>query len=115
MITFNEWIKLHSESSWNDKFKGTAQERHGYLQDWIEANKDFITVKKGYGDCEDCVLIYLDPNAEDEARRHHFSANFDVRGLSRLKDYVLTSRVSGNGAVLMPIGDDGYIVKQPRA
>jgi hypothetical protein len=94
--------KVVREDSWSDKYKGTAQERRGRLEDWIDANKDFIHVKKGYGECEECVRVYIDVHAEDEARRSGYSSEFDLWGLSHLEDYVLTSRISGNAAVLMP-------------
>jgi hypothetical protein len=95
-------VKKESTESWNDRFKGTAQERRGYLKDWIEANKNFIRVEKGYGECDDCLRIYLDPKAEDEARRSGYGTDFDIWGLWHLNDYGVTSRVSGNAVVLMP-------------
>lgn len=74
----------------------------GRLSDWIEKNKEYIRVETGYGvDCPDCVRVFLDPSAEDDSRRG--GGGLDLWGLWHLEDYVVTSRISGNQVVLMPV------------
>lgn len=108
--TFNQWLE-NLTSPPARSVTPAGHKTQGKLEDWIERNKQWINVKRGYGDCMDCVRIFLDPQAEDEARRHHYSANFDLWGLWHLEDYVVTSRVSGNSVILMPLDEEGLVKK----
>lgn len=92
MINFYKFLKILNENrerkpGW--PMTGHAQDRYGKFKDWLNNNKQFVSVKKGYGQCDDCLHVMYHDGA-------------DMWGLSHLEDYTVTSHVSGPAVVLMP-------------
>lgn len=96
MKSFKDWMEA----------KVDHHKRTGLLKDWIEKFKDNISVKQGYGTCEDCVHIMYRalPGLSDVN-------SVDMWGLYHLEDYVVTSHVSGPAVVLMPLDEEGLVRK----
>jgi hypothetical protein len=107
MKSFLEWMEGIRTSA-------AGHSTTGRLSDWIEKNKEYIRVQNGYGDCSDCVRVFLDPQAEDESRKASglgqttTDSGLDLWGLWHLEDYVVTSRTDRNSVILMPVADEGF-------
>jgi hypothetical protein len=97
MKSFLEWMEGIRTSA-------AGHSTTGRLSDWIEKNKEYIRVQNGYGGSPELVRVFLDPQAEDESRRG--GSGLDLWGLWHLEDYVVTSRISGNSVILMPVSDE---------